>query len=337
MKSDSKISIIVPAYNIKDYIRNAVDSICKQTYKNIEIILVNDGSTDETPAILGEIARTDERIKIIHKENGGVTSARLRGVQEATGDWIGFVDGDDFIEADMYECLLKNAIKYDADISHCGYQMVFPSRTDLYYGTGRFVEQDQKTGQKDLLEGSFIEPGLWNKLFHITLFHNLLQDQKMDLSIKNNEDLLMNFYLFQKAKKSVYIDECYYHYLLRKNSASTAELNDNKLKDPLKVLKALEKETENELDLQIIVQRRIVAQLIRGASLSLGEQRKLIEPYREEMRKELKERLPKILRQDYSVKQKIMAIWVCIWPASYGWVHKVYEKFAGLDKKYEVI
>ena len=136
---DNKISIIVPAYNIETYLARTLDSILAQTYPNIEVIVVNDGSKDGTGAVLDRFATQDPRIRAIHKENGGVTSARLRGLAEATGEWIGFVDGDDLIEPDMYARLLENALKYDADISHCGYRMVFPSRVDYYYNTGKLL------------------------------------------------------------------------------------------------------------------------------------------------------------------------------------------------------
>ena len=131
------VSIIIPAYNIENYIEKTLDSVLDQTYDSLEIIVVNDGSKDNTAAIIDSYAQKDNRIKVIHKENGGVTSARLAGIAAATGDYIGFVDGDDYIEPNMFELLVNNAINYNADISHCGYQMVFPNRTDYYYSTGK--------------------------------------------------------------------------------------------------------------------------------------------------------------------------------------------------------
>ena len=184
------ISVIIPAYNIQDYLGVTLDSILAQTYDNLDIIVVNDGSKDHTGAVADAYAKKDSRVRVIHKENGGVTSARLRGVAEARGEWIGFVDGDDLIEPDMYRHLLENALKYNADISHCGYQMVFPSRVDYYYNTGKLVEQSRETGLRDLLSGGFVEPGLWNKLYRREMFTDLMQ--KMDFSIKINEDVLMN-------------------------------------------------------------------------------------------------------------------------------------------------
>src|SRR5699024_11032388 len=104
--------------------------------------VVDDGSEDNTVEVIRAYADRDRRIRLIQKANGGVTSARLMGIQAAEGEYIGFVDGDDTIDADMFERLLKNAKKYHADISHCGYQMVFPNRVDYYHNTGRMIQQN---------------------------------------------------------------------------------------------------------------------------------------------------------------------------------------------------
>ena len=124
---DPLISVVVPAYNIAPYVEKSIASIIAQTYRNMEIIIVDDGSRDETGRILDDLAEKDSRIRVIHKENGGVTSARLRGIAEATGEWIGFVDGDDYIEPQMYERLLNNAFKYGAQITP--YRWYFPRDT----------------------------------------------------------------------------------------------------------------------------------------------------------------------------------------------------------------
>lgn len=191
---NEKISIIIPVYNLEKYIKRTAESVLKQTYTNIEVIIVDDGSSDESWKIIQKIADKDNRVIPIHQENGGVTSARLKGVRRSTGEWIGFVDGDDEIESDMYEILLNNAKKYNADISHCGYQMIFEDgRVNYFHNTGCLVQQDRTTGLKDLLDGSLVEPGLCNKLFHKNLFHSLLHSTVMNEDIKINEDLLMNY------------------------------------------------------------------------------------------------------------------------------------------------
>ena len=128
----SLISVIVPIYNVEKYLDRCVDSIINQTYKNLEIILVDDGSPDNCLAICDSWAEKDRRIKVIHKENGGVSSARNSALDIASGDYIGFVDSDDWIEPDMYEILIKNAKKYDADISRCAGLLDYCDRSEEY-------------------------------------------------------------------------------------------------------------------------------------------------------------------------------------------------------------
>ena len=183
------ISVIVPVYNVADDLPRCLDSILAQHYPNIEIITVNDGSSDHSGEVLDEYAQLHPCIHVIHQENGGVTSARLRGVTEASGEWIGFVDGDDEIEPDMYERLLRNALEYEAEISHCGYQMLFSDgRVNYFHNTGILEKQDKITALRELLSGESVEPGLCNKLFHKSLFAGLT----MPADIRINEDLLMN-------------------------------------------------------------------------------------------------------------------------------------------------
>ncbi len=238
---DDLISIVIPVYNIEKEVSRCLESVLNQTYANIEIIVVNDGSTDDSGIVIDQYAdRYPDKVKVYHKTNGGVTSARLLGVKKAQGEWIGFVDGDDIIESDMYEFLLNNAYKYNAQISHCGYQMVFDDgHVNYLYNTGCLLEQSQKEAVVELLEGTRIEPGLCNKLFHRSLFVDLIRDNLIPLDIKNNEDLLMNYYLFSNAKKAVYEDQCKYHYLIRSNSASRKETNTHKIYNPIKVKKII--------------------------------------------------------------------------------------------------
>ncbi|MBQ8813398.1 MAG: glycosyltransferase [Lachnospiraceae bacterium] len=240
------ISVIVPVYNVAADLPRCLLSILAQTYSHIEIVAVDDGSLDESGAILDSYAEKYPNVRVIHKENGGVTSARLCGVQEASGEWIGFVDGDDEIEPEMYERLLNNALAYNAQISHCGYQMCFPDgRIHYFYNTGLLAKQDRITALRELLSGSMIEPGLWNKLFHKSLLSCLFHDAGVDMTIKINEDLLMNFRLFSIAETAVFEDRCPYHYIVRSTSASRVKMNSYKIYDPIRV-KAIIRQTAPE-------------------------------------------------------------------------------------------
>lgn len=242
------ISVIVPAYNLESYIGRALDSILEQTHPDLEVIVVNDGSSDGTGKIIDDYAaRYPQRVIPVHIPNGGVTAARLRGLREASGEWIGFVDGDDEIEPDMYAQLLENAHKYRADISHCGYQMVFADgRVNYFHNTGRIVEQDRERGIRDLLEGTLVEPGLCNKLYRKKLFDGL--EKWIDPDIRINEDLLMNYYLFSGARRSVWEDFCPYHYIVRSTSASRSKLNEHRIYDPLRVKEQILKNIPQELE-----------------------------------------------------------------------------------------
>lgn len=241
-----KISVVVPSYNNAPWLPQCLESLLAQTYENLEIIVVDDGSTDDTPAVLEAFSRKDSKILALRQENSGVTAARLRGVAEATGDWIGFVDGDDRVEPDLFARLLENAKKEDADISHCGYQLVFlDGRREQHGGTGTRLVQTRIQAMETLLEEKLVKPGLWNKLFRRELFSGL--DDWMDRSVKNNEDMLMNYYLFCQAEKAVFEDWCGYLYQARTGSASRARLNAHKIYDPIRVRQRILDECEPEL------------------------------------------------------------------------------------------
>lgn len=230
------ISVVVPVYNVAADLPRCLESILSQTYPYIEIVAVNDGSLDRSGNVLDNYAVKHSNIRVIHKENGGVTSARLRGVQEASGAWIGFVDGDDEIEPTMYERLITNALTHQADISHCGFQMNFPDgRVSYLHNTGVLRLQDNRTGLADLLDGTLVEPSLCNKLFRRELFASVLDREGMLSDVKINEDLLMNFILFKESEKSVFEDVCPYHYLVRQGSATRRDLTVNRIYDPIRV------------------------------------------------------------------------------------------------------
>jgi len=333
---DERISVIVPVHNVGLYIRRCVESILKQTYNNLEIILVDDGSTDESPAILGQLSYQDNRIRILIQKNEGVTSARLAGIEIATGEWISFVDGDDEIEPDMYERLYKNAIKYKADISHCGYQMIFPDRIDYYYNTGNIKKQNKSTGLADLLSGSTIEPSLCNKLFRRSLFVNCQMAIQMDRSIHNMEDLLMNYYLFREADSSVYEDFCPYHYLVRKGSAATSTLSMNKLDDPWKVFNIILDDISDNNELTDIIHRRLAGFLIGITTYSKCDNSDIVQSRRVVARKKLRDLLPVLRKSSDRGRLYVQCVLAVTSPCSYRFIHSIVSKLNGNAHKYEV-
>lgn len=327
---NNKISVIVPVYNLQDYIERCVQSILTQTYPNLEVIIVDDGSLDNSRCVIQKLAETDERIIPVFKENGGVTSARFAGMEKASGEWIGFVDGDDEIEPDMYELLLNNAVKYGADISHCGYQMIFPDgHIHYFHNTGYLMKQSRTAGLRDLLSGSLVEPGLCNKLFHKNLLHSLLHSEMMDTKIKINEDLLMNYILFSESKLSVFEDVCKYHYIVRGNSASRARLNEHKIFDPIQVKKIIVDLADEEV-LPLAKSTYMSTCINVYNSLVLEKSNE----YREEKKKvrnfilEHKEWIPLLGR-----KYQLLAKLICNVPICYPVIYRFYAKYF-LKSKY---
>lgn len=322
--ADVKISVIVPVYNLEKELPRCLESILAQTHRNLEVIAVDDGSFDGSREVLTEFAARDSRVMPVFKENGGVTSARLRGVAESSGDWIGFVDGDDEIEPDMYERLLANAEKYGADISHCGYRMVFADgRVHYFHNTGLLAEQNQITGLRDLLSGSKIEPGLCNKLFRKNLLHSLLHGGMMPTDIRINEDLLMNYWLFSAAQRSVFEDWCPYHYIVRGTSASRSKLNEHRMYDPVRVKQIILEDAPEEL-LPDARRAYVNTCVYSYCGLTMEREHPVAEP---------KNRLRSLLAEHprwcalLPKRTRLLAGMIVKTPALFDWVYPAYVRF----------
>ena len=315
------LSLIIPAYNAEPYLENCLKSILKQTYENLEIIIVDDGSTDRTGFIADQYQdEFSEIISVIHTDNHGVTEARFEGIKASKGEWIGFVDADDEIEQDMYAKLHKNAIQYNADISHCGYVTIVNGgeRIHEFYNTGLFLVQNRFEGLVELLDGIF-EPTLCTKLFRRKLLMKLQNDNVIDKSIKFYEDLLMNFYLFNSAECSVYEDFCGYHYLARSSSATRNHFQIEQLLDPVYVHSKIYDNVE--LDLKDIACRNYLRSCIR-AYAGLLHRKEYIEKSAEfkSIIVEHKEWWHLLSRND-QIKLHILLIS----PKLYGFLNKIYR------------
>ena len=166
------ISVIIPVYKVEEYLPKCLDSVINQTYKNIEIILVNDGSPDKSGVICDMYAGMDNRITVIHKQNEGVAKARNDALDIAKGDYIGFVDSDDWIEPDMFEFLMNNLIKYDADISMCGETVYENGKIISSKSNGSVSILDQDGAKKLTVKGGSM--GLiWNKIYKKSILENV--------------------------------------------------------------------------------------------------------------------------------------------------------------------
>ena len=301
------ISVIVPAYNIAPWISRSLDSLLAQTHQDLEIIVVDDGSADNIREILAAYCEKYSNIRAIHKENGGVTSARLRGVAEATGDWIGFMDGDDYVEPRMYARLLENAVTAGAEISHCGHQILFSDgRIEYVHKSDTVRVQDKRTGLWELLDNREVSLSLCTKLYRRELFAGI--EEWTDKTIKYNEDLLMNYYLFGKAEKSVFEGVCPYHYILRQDSASCKGISENYIFDPIRVRMILLERCEPEMR-EDVRQALIRNLLFNYAQLDVHPDRKNLKEFRNRVRILLQK------EQHYfhllSLRNKVLAAMIC--------------------------
>ena len=208
------ISIIVPIYNVEAYIKQCLDSIADQTYKNIEVILVDDGSTDSSGEICDTYCCNDRRFRVIHKKNGGVSSARNAGLNAAEGDYIGFVDPDDWIEKDMYEKLYADMIRHKVDIATCSYFELFQSSSNIR----NFPFQGIVFGD-EALKGLLVhfDAYLWCRLYRKQIFEGM-----RFIEGRNYEDVELLPRLFMRANK-IYFDQTpMYHYRLKRQGSIVA-------------------------------------------------------------------------------------------------------------------
>ena len=208
------ISIIVPIYNMEKYLVKCIDSIINQTYKNLEIILVDDGSTDKSSIICDEYKKIDSRIKVIHKSNGGLSSARNAGLDIAMGSLIGFVDSDDYIEETMYEKMKNNMDYYKSDISVCNFYYVKNGKKEISMKNLSSNIAEGKT-KFDNLYNEYVSYGVyaWNKLYKKELFDNIRYPNG-----KIFEDTYIICDLLEKARRVSYLIEPLYNYVFRDGS-----------------------------------------------------------------------------------------------------------------------
>ena len=211
---DSLISVIVPIYNVEKYLDRCVDSIINQTYKNLEIILVDDGSPDNCPKMCDDYAKIDSRIKVVHKENGGLSDARNAGMKVATGEYVSFIDSDDYISLDFYETLLETIVDNDSDIVECGVVKFYEDNNfDEYSDDLKVTNYDTLYALDGLINENPFKQHVWNKLYK----SNIVLDIPYAVG-KLNEDEFWTYQIFGKAKKVTRINKTMYYYFQRGSS-----------------------------------------------------------------------------------------------------------------------
>lgn len=229
------ISVVVPIYNRESTLRRCVDSALRQTYENIEVILVNDGSSDNSENICREYAKIDSRVQVISKENGGLSSARNAGIDKSRGEYIFFLDSDDWIDPDTLEVLLKAALKEDADATNCCLYFNYPDSTEYSRASEeKHIANDTKALIKWMLEGGIDANSAWGKLIKKSVFENLRFDESCDFC----EDDEFSFRMALTVKSYVRIPDAKYHYF--QNSGGMVLSGSYVSESPIKVMSEIE-------------------------------------------------------------------------------------------------
>lgn len=316
------LSVIVPIYNGEKYIEECLTSVMDQTYKDLQIIVVNDGSTDNTKDIVEEIARNDNRIILVNKENGGVSSARNLGLSFVKEDFITFVDCDDTLELDMYEILMSYIETDGYDIVHCGYKKMQDNKCiKEVNGTGKIYIQNSIESLKCIIDGRIFVGSLWNKIYKADLFKNI----KFDETLKINEDILINYYLFKNSRKSIFIDIPKYNYWKRKISTCRKVNNVKKSNDSMKVSLLIYEDCKNT-ELEALALNRYYYSLIQLYKAYYYD-RNINKKEKKYKIKEIKLKIKKILKKGL-IKNKrriILGKLICYLPNIYGIMYRIYD------------
>lgn len=222
---NSKISVIIPVYNVEKYIEKCLDSVISQTYKNIEIIIINDGTLDTSLEIAEKYAKIDNRIIILTKTNGGLSSARNFGLNYVSGDYIVFIDSDDWIEKNMLEKLIKTAHETDGDIIQFGFRTVLENGREIKKYT---FKEESFNSRKDILDGYFINEKIntvvWNKLYKKYIFNKIRM-----IEGRNNEDTMVMPEILNSVNKFINMSDCFYNYVQRDNTIMSSKFSEKKL------------------------------------------------------------------------------------------------------------
>lgn len=208
------ISVIVPIYKVEDYLHRCVESIMNQTYRKLEIILVDDGSPDNCPALCDKYAKKDSRVKVIHKKNGGLSDARNAGMEVATGEYISFIDSDDYIAADFFEILYNTMQSENSDIAECSVVKFYEdNHFDKYSDDNKITSYSNQDALSGLISENPFKQHVWNKLYKA----DLVLDIPYAVG-KLNEDEFWTYQIFGRAEKITRINKTMYYYFQRESS-----------------------------------------------------------------------------------------------------------------------
>lgn len=269
------VSIIIPVYNVELLIRDCIESILNQTYKNIEIILIDDGSKDKSGLICDEYAKKDDRITIIHKENEGVSVARNIGLDKAKGDYICFIDSDDYISEYMIEHMLKKIEKEKSDIVVCNFASVRDNKIKEEFNVNKAMLDTAKNFMKNIAFEDTWQKAIWNKMFK----KNAIEGIKFEVGMKIFEDYLFLMEILDKnVKKISYVDEVLYYYVRWDQSSLETISTYDKYEAIWSEIKIINILKQNGIEECFLEQNRIIRRYIIYSTI-LGKKDEKMEQY----------------------------------------------------------
>lgn len=234
MNKQPLISVIIPVYNLENYIEKCLDSVLSQTYKNLEILVVDDGSTDSSPSICDKYSQSDSRIQVFHIDNGGAAHARNIALEKMTGEFVTFVDGDDYIDSTYIEKLYNNMTDKNADISICKWIDVYEDSNATAIPETYTKTFDTASGLEALMYQVDYDSAMWVKLYKSNLFEGITFPEG-----NLYEDLAIIYKIFERAKTIAYTDYAGYFYLLRSTGTTLIKFKPKKM-DLIDVLDEME-------------------------------------------------------------------------------------------------
>lgn len=320
INNKKKISIILPVYNAEKYLKKCLDSIIEQSYTNFELLVINDGSIDKSQEIIDLYLKKDKRIKKYKIDNHGQSYARNFGLERVSGQYITFIDSDDYYSKNFLKILLNNCIKYDADVSVCNFYKVINEKRIMYCSVENKIIEFTDRKLDVLFEQKYFQTQMWNKLYKAELFKEVRFPEN-----KIYEDLYVNFKIFKSARKIVFDSTPLYNYVYNPTSSLNMEFSIKKM-DFLKVCEQIEKELNNEnLSTNGISQMR---RYLYICTCNLLSQQNVQEHKKEfkEMRIFLLRNILKIMLDNYKLKYKIAAIFLTFFPNIYIKINKMQRR-----------
>lgn len=311
------ISVIVPIYNVEQYLSRCVDSIIGQTYSDIEIILVNDGSPDRCGQICDEYAAKDLRIKVVHKENGGLSDARNAGLEIAEGEYVTFIDSDDFVAPNMLEYLLSKIEQYDASIAQCSFTRLTENASVITTSTAPekdVVLTGLEAMESCLAEHCHVKVNTWAKLYRRDLF--VANDIRFPVG-RIHEDNFTTYKLCYFAKKVVCSSNCLYFYLIREDSIMEKPFSLERL-DAVKAAKeAVDFVKNHNVPLESQVNAYYILACVTGINRILRSSNwKQHRDVLNELRLDIKKNIPHAIINRYALKKTrfhLFLLWFGYW------------------------